>query len=90
MTDVVPSKTLIATAAAAEAIREAASLGIQISSGDGSVSVDLESVNKRLLDLAKAQSKQMSDTLVEAGVRVVPGSAKLDGNHVVLVEAQDG
>ena len=87
LTDVVPSKTLIATATAAEEIRNASALGIQVGGKDTQVSVDLASVNKRLLDLAASQSKQMSETLTEAGVRIINGTGRLDGNHAVIVEA---
>ena len=86
LTDVVPSKTLIATATAAEAVKNASSLGIRVADGKASVSVDLASVNARLLDLAKAQSKEMLDNLTKAGVTVISGTARLDGNHRVLVE----
>lgn len=86
LTDVVPSKTLIATATAAEAVKNASSLGIRVADGKASVSVDLASVNARLLDLAKAQSKEMLDNLTKAGVTVISGTARLDGNHHVLVE----
>jgi dihydrolipoamide dehydrogenase len=88
LTDVVPSKTLIATATAAEEIRSASALGIQVGGKDAVVSVDLASVNKRLLDLAVSQSKQMSETLTAAGVRIINGTGKLDGNHAVIVEAE--
>lgn len=86
LTDVVPSKTLIATATAAEAIRTASSLGINFGGQDAKVSVDISSVNKRLLDLAKAQSDQMLQTLTKAGVRIIQGTGKLEGNHHVVVE----
>lgn len=88
LTDVVPSKTLIATATAAEAVKNAASLGIQIADGKAAVSVDLGSVNARLLELAKAQSKEMLDNLTQAGVTVIAGTARLDGNHHVVVEVE--
>jgi dihydrolipoamide dehydrogenase len=88
LTDVVPSKTLIATATAAEEIRNASALGIQVGGKDADVSVDLASVNSRLLELAKAQSKEMLDTLTEAGVRIINGTGKLDGNHAVIAEVE--
>ncbi len=88
LTDVVPSKTLIATATAAEEIRSASALGIQVGGKNAEVSVDLASVNKRLLDLAKSQSQQMLETLTAAGVRIINGTGKLDGNHAVIVEAE--
>lgn len=86
LTDVVPSKTLIATATAAEEVRTALSLGIHVGGQSAEVSVDLASVNARLLDLAKSQSNEMLESLTNAGVRVINGSGKLDGNHAVLVE----
>lgn len=87
LTDVVPSKTLIATATAAEAVQNAASLGIRVGSADSKVSVDLASVNSRVLELAKAQSTEMLEVLERAGVKVISGSGKLDGNHHVVVES---
>lgn len=88
LTDVVPSKTLIATASAAEAIRNASSLGINVSIQEGFSLVDLKSVNARLLDLAKAQSKEMRQNLTDAGVRIINGLGKLDGNHAVIAEVE--
>lgn len=87
LTDVVPSKTLIATATAAEAVQNAASLGIRVGSADSKVSVDLASVNSRVLELAKAQSTEMLEVLERAGVKVISGTGKLDGNHHVVVES---
>ena len=88
LTDVVPSKTLIATATAAEEVRTALSLGIHVGGQSADVSVDLASVNSRLLELAKSQSNEMLETLSKAGVRVINGTGKLDGNHAVLVETE--
>jgi NAD(P)H dehydrogenase (quinone) len=88
LTDVVPSKTLIATATAAEAIRNASSLGINVDIQQGASLVDLKSVNARLLDLAKAQSQEMKQKLTDAGVRIINGLGRLDGNHAVIAEVQ--
>lgn len=88
LTDVVPSKTLIATATAAETIRTASSLGINVSIPEEASLVDLESVNARLLDLAKAQSAEMKQSLSDAGVRIIHGSGRLDGNHAVIAEVE--
>lgn len=95
LTDVVPSKSLIATADAAGAVRNAADLGIRFQA-DGQpvspvVSIDLKAINRRLLDLAAAQSADMLETLMEAGVRVIRGTARLDGNHAVIIDPiEDG
>ena len=95
LTDVVPSKTLIATAEAAQRVNHAESLGVYFSM-DGKkvnpkISIDLGLVNERLLDLAKAQSEDMYEQLIQAGVRVIQGSGRLDGNHHVIVDGiEDG
>jgi dihydrolipoamide dehydrogenase len=90
LTDVVPSKTLIATADAAQRVALAQTLGVTFSV-DGQavkpkVEIDLKRVNRRLLALAKSQSEDMLSILKEEGVRVVSGRGRLDGNHHVIVE----
>ncbi len=92
LTDVVPSKSLIATAEAAQAISEAAELGVQFTvRGDSGtahrpeVLVNLAAVNERLLRLAKEQSIDMGSTLTAAGVTVIAGEGRLDGTHRVIV-----
>jgi dihydrolipoamide dehydrogenase len=97
ITDVVPSKTLIATAEATHAIREATDLGVQFFSRDGSgkavrpeMAVNLAAVNKRLLGLAQQQSEDMRDELLEAGVHLVTGEGRLDGHDAVIVSTAKG
>lgn len=94
LTDVVPSKALIATAGAANAVRTASELGIRFESDGKTVEpqfgLDLAAINKRLLTIAKDQSDEMKNHLVELGVRVINGSGKLDGNHFVIVNTPDG
>lgn len=94
LTDVVPSKTLIATAEAAQRVAVAQSLGLEFSV-EGSrvnphVEVDLRTLNKRLLALAQDQSQDMREALVEDGVRIIDGRGHLDGNHHVVVEPSAG
>ena len=97
ITDVVPSKSLIATAEGVNAIREANNLGVQtyVPSGDGKpvrpeVAVNLAAVNKRLIAMAGAQSTDMLNTLEEAGVRVVQGEGRLDGSNAIIVSTASG
>lgn len=94
LTDVVPSKTLIATAEAAERVGVAKSLGVTlILEGkivEPQIAIDLKTVNRRLLALAKNQSAEMRSTLEAEGVRIINGRALLDGNHHVLVQPLDG
>jgi len=91
LTDVVPSKTLIATAEAAQRVADSANLGVKFSFAgqpvQPKIEIDLASVNQRLLNLAESQSADMLQELIQAGVRVVHGSARLDGNHHVVVDA---
>jgi dihydrolipoamide dehydrogenase len=97
ITDVVPSKTLIATAEAANAIGDAADLGVQFFSRTDAgkpvrpeVAVNLSAVNKRLLGLARQQSEDMRSELVRAGVRIVTGEGRLDGSSAVIVSTARG
>src|SRR3954470_3632043 len=97
ITDVVPSKSLIATAEAANAIGEAADLGVQFfSRGDHGkpvrpdVAVNLAAVNKRLVGLARQQSEDMKAELMRAGVRIVSGEGRLDGSNAIIVSTAKG
>ncbi len=97
ITDVVPSKSLIATADAAVAIAGASDLGVQLfARGEEGrpltpqVAINLAAVNKRLLSLARQQSDDMRAALVEAGVRIVSGHGRLEGSRAVIVSTDDG
>lgn len=92
LTDVVPSKSLIATAEAAGSIKQATDLGVQFfargANGSPSipeVAINLSAVNKRLLALAGQQSDDMRENLEAAGVRLVTGEGRLDGPNSVVV-----
>lgn len=91
LTDVVPSKSLIATAEMMEEIARSESLGIRIYDSEGddgdTVIADLKAVNKRILSLADAQANDIYQALVRAGVKVIQGTATLaDRDHVAVVE----
>ena len=98
LTDVVPSKSLIATADAAVAISEASDLGVQFyaKGAEGKplkpqIAINLAAVNKRLLALAGAQSEDMRTTLLDAGVTILSGHGRLDGpNAIVVATSADG
>lgn len=97
ITDVVPSKTLIATADAAVSIARASDLGVELfaKSGDGrpmkpEVAVNMAAVNTRVLALARQQSDDMRASLVEAGVRLISGHGRLDGDSAVIVSTEAG
>jgi len=97
LTDVVPSKTLIATAEATNAVREASDLGVQFFTrgADGravrpEVTVNLAAVNARLLKLARQQSDDMKSQLIKAGVSIVQGTGRLDGHQRIIVSTGKG
>ncbi len=92
LTDVVPSKSLIATADAAVAISEASDLGVQFfAKGEKGkplkpeIAINLAAVNKRLLALAAQQSEDMRSSLLEAGVRILSGHGRLEGPDSIIV-----
>ena len=97
LTDVVPSKTLIATAEATNAIGEAADLGVQFFTRSDAgrpvrpeVTVNLAAVNARLLRLARQQSEDMKSQLIKAGVRIIAGEGRLDGPNRIVVSTGTG
>jgi dihydrolipoamide dehydrogenase len=73
--DCVPSKTFIASAGARTAVRAAGQLGIRVPAD--SVTVDLAAVNRRVMDLAAAQSDDVASRLTAEGVDVIAGTAEL-------------
>jgi NAD(P)H dehydrogenase (quinone) len=92
LTDCVPSKTLIATSTRMATLSESASLGVRFSGGaDGQVGgleVDLPLVNKRVRELAWAQSADIEERVAAEGVRIVHGSARLVDPRIVAVDDQ--
>jgi dihydrolipoamide dehydrogenase len=97
LTDVVPSKTLIATAEAAMSVGEAADLGVQFFTRNDAgravrpeVAVNLGAVNQRLLMLARQQSEDMKAQLIRAGVRILTGDGRLDGPNRIVVSTGKG
>ncbi|WP_344819574.1 NAD(P)H-quinone dehydrogenase [Microbacterium soli] len=97
LTDVVPSKSLIATADAAVAIAEASDLGVQFYAKGANgkplkpeIAINLAAVNKRLLALAGQQSEDMRTTLLDAGVRLLSGHGRLEGPNAIVVSTGPG
>ncbi|MFE5775205.1 NAD(P)H-quinone dehydrogenase [Brachybacterium sp. NPDC056505] len=91
LTDVVPSKSLVATADVLDLVGASAGLGIRDAedAGEpvaGSLTVDLARVNERLRGLARAQSEDIAASLAAAGVVVRPGRGRLeDAEHVAVL-----
>ncbi|GAA0331011.1 NAD(P)H-quinone dehydrogenase [Actinoallomurus spadix] len=89
LTDCVPSKTLIATSTRMAVLSESVSLGVRFSGGsDGEVGgpeVDLPLVNKRVKELAWAQSADIESRVADEGVRIIRGAGRLVDPQIVAV-----
>lgn len=87
LTDVVPSKTLIASADTMNRFSEAPALGIRTRAGDELVELEvhIDKVNRRLLNLAYEQSKDIRRSLEKAGVKVIEGKGRLIDDRTVEV-----
>lgn len=96
LTDVVPSKTLIASADTLHRFHEVRDLGVHLVGGpqDGTkiegLAADLQTINQRLLRLADSQSRDIRRGLEKAGVQVVDGTGSVADPNTVHVAAADG
>jgi NAD(P)H dehydrogenase (quinone) len=97
LTDVVPSKTLIATAEWMTIADRAPELGIRLDGTplSGALAelrhrIDLAAVNTRVKALAAAQSADIRARLEREGVRIVIGHGHLDGPSAVVVTTPEG
>ncbi|RAY15626.1 NAD(P)H-quinone dehydrogenase [Actinomadura craniellae] len=89
LTDCVPSKTLIATSTRRGIMQESDTLGLRFSGGPdgivGGLEVDLGMVNKRVKDLARAQSFDVAERLAYEDVRIVRGEARFVDPQIIAV-----
>ena len=89
LTDVVPSKTLIATADLMTRVGEAGELGVKFDLDGGdftpTMRADLKHINDRLLRLARKQSEDIQVGLEHQNVRILIGSGRLLDNHTIEV-----
>ncbi|MDN4482976.1 NAD(P)H-quinone dehydrogenase [Demequina lignilytica] len=88
LTDVVPSKTVIATAEWLTIAGRASELGIRRRDGGEiarDLTVDMGQVNARVKALVRKQSGDIAARLEKNGVDVLTGVARLDGPHRVAV-----
>lgn len=89
LTDCVPSKTLIATSTRRAVLGESDRLGLHFTGGpDGDVGglvADMSVVNKRVKDLARAQSFDVAERLAYEEVRIIHGEARFVDPRIVAV-----
>lgn len=91
LTDCVPSKALIATTEVVARIESAKQIGLKFhGEAHEVVRVDLGEVNQRVLELAAAQSNDIRARLEADGIRIIPGTARLDGPRRVIATTVDG
>ncbi|SEJ33366.1 NAD(P)H-quinone dehydrogenase [Demequina mangrovi] len=91
LTDVVPSKTVIATAEWLTIAHRAPELGIRRPDGaelTSSLTIDMAQVNARIKGLVRKQSDDIATRLEASGVRVVDGRARLAGPQRVEVDGE--
>lgn len=91
LTDCVPSKALIATADFMDRFTAAKRIGVHFEGehvpGDQGVTAHIADVNRRIMALAQAQSRDIAERLEQAGVEVVQGAGRLlGGGRVEVVE----
>ena len=95
LTDVVPSKGLIAVSDVMTRIRKSNKLGLEPvdpsqTSLVETVRVDAVKMNERLLELAAQQSADIQTRLNLEGVRTIHGNGRLDGTEHVIATTPDG
>lgn len=92
LTDCVPSKALIATSDFMSRFKSAGRLGVGFegTAEDQHAEAHLTAVNHRILDLAKAQSRDIQAQVESVGGRVIRGTGRLAGAHKVEVERAEG
>ncbi|MDP9846604.1 NAD(P)H-quinone dehydrogenase [Streptosporangium lutulentum] len=87
LTDCVPSKTLIASSVRKQALLDANMLGVHFTGGPdgdvGGVIADMPLVNKRVKELARAQSSDIAARLAAEGVEVIRAPGRLVDPQVV-------
>nr|WP_082043682.1 NAD(P)H-quinone dehydrogenase [Mobilicoccus massiliensis] len=93
LTDCVPSKALISTAAYVGQVEEASKRGVHLAEGadvDTTLEPELVEVNERILGLAHAQSHDIRERLETVGVTVLDGTGRLTDASTVEVTLASG
>ncbi|MBB2892520.1 NAD(P)H-quinone dehydrogenase [Flexivirga oryzae] len=92
LTDCVPSKTLIATSDFMSRFASAGRLGVGFegTQDDQHAEANAIQINDRILDLAKAQSRDIRAQLERVGVRILAGRGHISGPGKVTAELADG
>lgn len=86
LTDVVPSKALVAVGEAITDTRGASAIGVHASN----IFLDLAEVNARVKKWVATQSRDIHDSLIAAGVQVISGTGRLISESEVQATHPDG
>ncbi|MQA81467.1 MAG: NAD(P)H-quinone dehydrogenase [Streptosporangiales bacterium] len=92
LADCVPSKTLIATAETMHSLEQAPDLGLRLDRDDDPakpVGVDNARVNRRVKDLALAQSADIATRVTDAGVELIRDTGRVLGPGRVEVGGRE-
>lgn len=84
--DCVPSKAMIATGDALDAVRGAEGMGLRVAPA----SVDLDGVRARITGITDRIEQQNRRLLESQGVRLVRGTGRLADAHTVVADTGDG
>ncbi|MFQ4149644.1 NAD(P)H-quinone dehydrogenase [Arthrobacter sp. LAPM80] len=90
LTDVVPSKTLIAAAEAMNRSIDSTELGVSFQAADGNpkeaMQADMKLINERVMRLAREQSTDIRRALEAVGVKIIIGTGRLLDNRTIEVD----
>lgn len=86
--DCIPSKAMVASGNALTALRQARSLGIDVTLSDSRV--DLPRVSERISSIWRSLNSNITGELASQGVRIVSGSARLASEHRVEIDHSSG
>ncbi|MCC5953306.1 MAG: FAD-dependent oxidoreductase [Acidimicrobiia bacterium] len=84
--DCIPSKAMIATGGALRLINEARGMGLTHVSAE----LDFEALRERITSIEQRLQHSASGLLESQGVRLVQGTARLDGPNAVVVDSPTG
>ncbi|WP_168583372.1 NAD(P)H-quinone dehydrogenase [Gephyromycinifex aptenodytis] len=97
LTDCVPSKALISTAAYVGHVEEARDMGVHLApeverrtTDSAALVADMAEINDRVVALAGAQSRDIQNRLEQVGVRVIKGTGTLLDSSTVEARTSDG
>jgi dihydrolipoamide dehydrogenase len=85
--DCIPSKAMIATGGAMNEVKRAKVMGLQQL---GDPAIDFDALRERVESIEGRLNTNLCSLLESQGVRIIRGTARLNGQHEVVVEGEDG